>query len=296
MSVRLLDVTVSPTPSFPFDRTLILSTLGPPSSVAEEAAATIKGWASPSHLTYSPSDEDRSHSSLEPETVSSNTLRHPPTETEGGSGPQPGLLRTSQIPSPSSRKGTSTTYSNKAHLELHGDLNDMAVGWSTQEFQMKRRLVQFWRRQEANVINATFRPITPEEFVPDSIVISCIFREDLNECFFTSVDTIYLLEAMVGVRFTVEEKNRIRRNLEGFKPSTVSKSKVDSENFFRLIMGFPDPKPRNIEKDVKVFPWKALANALTKIISKYVRLLSSLPHLTDYYCSLLPTPDLSTPT
>jgi hypothetical protein len=31
----------------------------------------------------------------------------------------------------------------------------------------------------------------------------------------TSVDTIYLLESLVAVRFTVEEKNRIRRNLEG---------------------------------------------------------------------------------
>jgi hypothetical protein len=29
----------------------------------------------------------------------------------------------------------------------------------------------------------------------------------------TSVDTIYLLESLVAVRFTVEEKNRIRRNL-----------------------------------------------------------------------------------
>jgi hypothetical protein len=35
-------------------------------------------------------------------------------------------------------------------------------------------------------------------------------------------------------------------------------------------MGFPNPKPRNIEKDVKVFPWKILGHALKKIIGKYV--------------------------
>jgi hypothetical protein len=35
-------------------------------------------------------------------------------------------------------------------------------------------------------------------------------------------------------------------------------------------MGFPAPKPRNIEKDVKVFPWKILSHALKKIIGKYV--------------------------
>lgn len=86
----------------------------------------------------------------------------------------------------------------------------------------------------------------------------------------TSVDTIFLLESLVAVRFTVEEKNRIRRNLEGFRPMTVSKAKADSEEFFKIIMGFPNPKPRNIEKDVKVFPWKILAHALKKIIGKYV--------------------------
>jgi len=37
-----------------------------------------------------------------------------------------------------------------------------------------------------------------------------------------------------------------------------------------LIMGFPNPKPRNIEKDVKVFPWEILSSALKKIIGKYV--------------------------
>ena len=40
-------------------------------------------------------------------------------------------------------------------------------------------------------------------------------------------------------------------------------------------MGFPNPKPRNIEKDVKVFPWKILAHALKKIISKYSASYSS---------------------
>ena len=86
----------------------------------------------------------------------------------------------------------------------------------------------------------------------------------------TSVDTIYLLESLVAVRFTVEEKNRIRRNLEALHPLTVSKAKADTENFFRVIMSFPNPKPRNIEKDVKVFEWGQLEDALRKIIGKYV--------------------------
>ncbi|ORY24968.1 hypothetical protein BCR39DRAFT_471882 [Naematelia encephala] len=143
---------------------------------------------------------------------------------------------------------------------------------SQEEWVSKRRLVQFWRRQEGTAIFATCRPLPQHDYPQqqNSIIISCIFREEKNTCYVTSVDAIYLLEALVGNRFTVEEKNRIRRNLEGFRPLTVSKSRPESEEFFKLIMGFPNPKPRNIEKDVKVFPWDILGQALKKIISKYV--------------------------
>ena len=222
---------------------------------------------------------------------SSATMQSPVTYHTGsgssdelglGGGGLPQLMRATQIPgtitpAPAmaphdpmySPPGGSGGGAPRAKLELHGNLNDMAVGWSHDEWRSGRRLVQFWRRQEGTTIHATFRPILPSQYVPNSIVISCIFREDKNECFVTSVDTIYLLEALVASRFTVEEKNRIRRNLEGFRPITVSKNKRECERFFKLIMSFPNPKPRNIEKDVKVFPWKVLASALCKIIGKY---------------------------
>jgi hypothetical protein len=166
-------------------------------------------------------------------------------------------------------------YPLKATLKLNGDLDTMAKDWAPEEFDARRRLVQFTRSQIQSTINAEFKAIAPEDRPPNSITISCIWWEERKECFVTSVDTIFLLEALVGVRFTVEEKNRIRRNLEGFRPMTVSKSKADSEDFFKVIMGFPNPKPRNIEKDVKVFPWKILAHALKKIISKYSASYSS---------------------
>lgn len=182
---------------------------------------------------------------------------------------QPLLVRTSQLSS-SAKSASGGIYSHKVVLKLQGDLNLMAMGWSNEEWTARRRLVQFWPQQEANTLNLAFRPIAQSEYTPNSIVVSCIFRDEWNECFVTSVDAIYLLEALVGARFSVEEKNRIRRNLEGFKPITVSKSKADAEPFFKLIMGFPNPKPRNIEKDVKVFPWKVLGQALKKVLAKYV--------------------------
>ncbi|KXT04513.1 hypothetical protein AC578_8630 [Pseudocercospora eumusae] len=157
----------------------------------------------------------------------------------------------------------------KAMLKIEGDLNSMSDKWTAAEWEARRRLVQFRRSQSGSIISATFEPVTLEDRLPNSICVSCIWWEEKQECYVTSVDTISLLESLVAVRFTVEEKNRIRRNLEGFRPATVSKTKADSEEFFKLIMGFPNPKPRNIEKDVKVFPWRILATALKKIIGKY---------------------------
>lgn len=166
-------------------------------------------------------------------------------------------------------------YQSKAVLRIDGDLDKMSDDWTLEELDAKRRLVEFKRSQQGSTITTSFAPVTLETRKARSICVSCIWWEEKDEHFITSVDTIYLLEQLVNVRFTVEEKNRIRRNLEGFRPLTVSKAKQDSEEFFKVIMGFPNPKPRNIEKDVKVFPWKILSHALKKIISKYSASYSS---------------------
>lgn len=166
-------------------------------------------------------------------------------------------------------------YPSKAVIKIEGDLDSMADNWTREEFEAKRRLVVFERSQSGSTITTKFAPVKPEARPQRSICVSCILWEEKGECYITSVDTIHLLEQLVNVRFTVEEKNRIRRNLEGFRPKTVSKAKADSEEFFKVIMGFPNPKPRNIEKDVKVFPWKVLALALRKIINKYTASYSS---------------------
>ncbi|GAB7359042.1 hypothetical protein MBLNU230_g5114t1 [Neophaeotheca triangularis] len=197
----------------------------------------------------------------------------------------PPLVRTSALQQPpesaaSSSMQTFNPYAiyppnAKASLKIEGDLNSMAEGWSHAEWEARRRLVQFRRSQTGSVINASFEAVSLEDRLPNSICVSCIWWEEKQESYVTSVDTIALLESLVAVRFTVEEKNRIRRNLEGFRPATVSKTKPDSEEFFKLIMGFPNPKPRNIEKDVKVFPWRILAVALKKIIGKYSASYSS---------------------
>ncbi|KAI9731606.1 MAG: hypothetical protein M1818_007736 [Claussenomyces sp. TS43310] len=207
----------------------------------------------------------------------------------------PPLKRTSTIPQIPSRAATPvggsagqpwnpySLYPHKAALKIEGNLESMGNvdNWSLDEWNAKRRIVLFRRSQEGSTITTSFEPITLEERPRNSICISCIYweRETMHgdvsksECFITSVDTISLLESLVGARFTVDEKNRIRRNLEGFHPYTVSKSKDESAGFYKTIMAFGDPRPRRIEKDVKVFPWKILSLALRKIIGKYVSMI-----------------------
>lgn len=197
-----------------------------------------------------------------PPLIRTSTLQQPPSSVNAP--------MASSVSSASGPFNPYAMYPHKAVLKINGDLDSMADRWTTEERSSKRRLVQFSRSQSGSTISTDFEPVAPDARSPNSICISCIMWEERQECFVTSVDTIYLLESLVAVRFEVDEKNRIRRNLEGFRPMTVSKAKSDSESFFKVIMGFPTPKPRNIEKDVKVFPWKILAHALKKIIGKYV--------------------------
>jgi hypothetical protein len=238
------------------------------------AAARLQSTQSPSYNYYSSLPNTTRSPAMQSMSAGARSSLLP--TPSGGSNPP--LIRTSTITQSPTTPGASMQSFNpyamslgnqKANLKIDGELNSMADNFTPEECEMKRRLVQFRRSQQGSTITTTFEPVSPEERAPNSICVSCIWWAEKNECYVTSVDTIQLLEALVAVRFTVEEKNRIRRNLEGFRPATVSKAKQDSEEFFKLIMGFPNPKPRNIEKDVKVFPWRILATALKKIIGKY---------------------------
>ncbi|KAF6760008.1 developmental regulator medusa [Ephemerocybe angulata] len=154
-------------------------------------------------------------------------------------------------------------------LEMITPLNTICTGWNQTEYNAGRRLVRFSKVQDGRKLIVSCEPIRQEDYCEADTVISCIYREEVDSCFITSVDVIYLLERLTNGEFPVEEKNRIRRNLEGLRPTTVSKHKPGFGDFFQRIMEFPDPKPRNIEKDLKVFDWNSLGQALEKILSKY---------------------------
>ncbi|KAK6410080.1 hypothetical protein LTR95_018237, partial [Oleoguttula sp. CCFEE 5521] len=166
--------------------------------------------------------------------------------------------------------GTNFAANSQCKLVVDGDLGILASDWTKDEVATKRRLVRFSRSQIANEISVSFDVISMDAYRPQDICISCIWREEKEGCYITSVDYLSLLEGIISVKLTAEEKNRIRRWSEGFRPYTVSQADPDREEFFRLIMDFPAPLPRKVEKDIKIFPWSVLSAMLKKVITRYI--------------------------
>ncbi|KAI9478794.1 MAG: hypothetical protein EXX96DRAFT_572321 [Benjaminiella poitrasii] len=232
------------------------ATVTAPTTPSSTMSAMSSNYASPAqstpHTPQQPQPRPRQSNTANNAVFGFKSTTHTPATSVANYQPYPGLI-------------------SRANLDIMGDLDAMAKNWTSEEWDHRRRLVQFWREQHSNKITTSFQPVPQGERASNSgnIVVSCIYWMERNDFFITSVDCIYLLECLMDIRFSVEEKNRIRRNLEGFRPLTVSKCKAESADFFKLIMSFPNPKPRNIEKDVKVFPWKTLPYALKKIVTKY---------------------------
>ncbi|ODV64247.1 uncharacterized protein ASCRUDRAFT_30998 [Ascoidea rubescens DSM 1968] len=44
---------------------------------------------------------------------------------------------------------------------------------------------------------------------------------------------------------------------------------IEIYEIFKVIMSFDDPKPRNIEKNIKIYRWDSLEASLSKILPKY---------------------------
>ncbi|KAI4169456.1 MAG: hypothetical protein LQ343_005671 [Gyalolechia ehrenbergii] len=192
----------------------------------------------------------------------------------------PPLVRTTHLPAITSLSSHELD-SIKVSLHINGDLESMTENWTFEERKTNRRLVRFWRSQHGRFVNAGCDRVSMDDETPKNACVNCIYWEERQECYITSVDTISILEILADVRFTIEEKNRVRRNLEGMHPTTMHKNQDDADcaSFFRVIMSLQNPRPRNIEKAIKVFAWKDLDRMLRKVMSKYVSQRILLPIL-----------------
>ena len=265
-------------------------------------------WNSPFGAGYKFSNDD-----LQPNAPSSFQVSSTPPARPGNWE----FIRLNRIqqPSPGSTSAGSSSdgsfskypqYQNRAVLETHravlevrGNLNAMTENWTPEEHSVERRIVRFWREFHGSTMNVFFTPLRVDEprLPPDMNErrISCIYWGKDHQHYVTSVDAISLLELVFDAEHKIDENNRIRRNLETFDPNTIKKGKdPETDRFFELIMGFSDPKPSRIKKDVKVFNWSALEQALNKVVNKFVcAYLSGDPLSTDGPIAPQPHLDLS---
>ncbi|CAB4482948.1 unnamed protein product [Rhizophagus irregularis] len=164
---------------------------------------------------------------------------------------------------------------NGVQISFDGNHNDMTQLWSQEELNVRRRVVQFFKTRAKKRIMASFKAVDPIERPKNGIFVSCLYWYDkktqCDKWYFTSTDYLNLLESLTGIRLTSDEKNRIRRNLEEYKPITVGKNKNDSDDIYKDLMSYSFAKPRNAEKDIKIYEWRHLLHAIDKIIKKIFR-------------------------
>lgn len=155
-------------------------------------------------------------------------------------------------------------------LRVCDHLSAISNHWSEEEKQRGRRLVKIIIESKSLPrYKVKAEPVNPGCFDENDTVISCIRWAEKNIDVVTSVDIIVVIEKFVGQTLSVEEKSRIRRNLQFLKPFTISKTGAESKRLFNSIMAMDNPKPRNIEKNLKVFKWTDLFVAVSKVLSKY---------------------------
>lgn len=184
--------------------------------------------------------------------------------------PLPGILvRNSRLSSEYIRENLDAI-NTPVRVELDPSFNDMPAAWSEKELLHERRLVRMVvDREGCNVFRIKCEAVAPDYGVLDleALVISCIRWAEKDTYVLTSVDLLHVLEHLVGETFSTQEKSRIRRNLQFLRPITVNRT--SSARLFNAVMAMDNPRPRNIEKDLKVFRWLSMYVALTKVLSKY---------------------------
>ncbi|KAL6022966.1 hypothetical protein ACNR90_003042 [Candidozyma auris] len=191
--------------------------------------------------------------------------------TRCGSSSLPTLVRTSTLPSEFIRQHIEIV-NTPIQLDVGREVCEMQSSWCKEEQDEERRLVRLIvKRRSYATFAISAEPVAPHSYASDdnSLVISCIRWKEKNICVVTSVDIILVLEHLVGEHFSIEEKSRVRRNLQFLKPYTVTKSSPECRRLFSSLMSMENPRPRNIEKGLKVFEWSNLFVAVNRVLSKY---------------------------
>lgn len=145
--------------------------------------------------------------------------------------------------------------------------------WHPHELKAQRRIIEFtvFREFQANlspIVRIQWKAIEQQYWQGNkgnTFAISVIAYDD--KWLITSVDVISSVECFFGTHLCTGEKNRIRRGFEFRTPETLHKGEG---SVYALVQSFVNPKPRNIDKSVKVFDACHYLTLVEKICGCYV--------------------------
>ena len=150
----------------------------------------------------------------------------------------------------------------------------MMEGWGGREYQNGRRLVCFVREQSLSRVTINIQKhesCNGHEEKP-YVVISCIQLPDRDGFWVTSFDIVRLAEYILDIPLNTDMKNRARRNMASVDYTTLPRiaRQAGKKDSFYTVMDFGEPKPRSIEKSLKVYKWNVLHVCLSKILYRFV--------------------------
>lgn len=169
---------------------------------------------------------------------------------------------------------TPTSFVDVLEMALKTPTNNTASR-SDAERHAGRKLVAFYRKQVGRTMKVTYCSVaSPRDVEQGGTVISCITPPGSDSHYITSVDCVRLMSYLLNPqdqKLSIDEKNRIRRTLEPFRPMTVKRTDARTASIFNWVISMPEPRPVTISKDIKLFDWDTLEPGIAKILAKYVR-------------------------
>lgn len=193
---------------------------------------------------------------------------------------------------------------------LRFPLSNDLVDRSETELWERRRRIRFTRSQEGRTIGIVFRPILRSGLReakrdPYSVVVNCVrlnlpvcltdlpksrkknaMKLDLaqlvrgpcaTESYITGVDLLRIFQFIVnpaGGEFSAYERRTLRRTIDTFHYFTLKKDVIHQEGLGQHIVSWlaemPEPRPISIAKDLKIFRWSVVENAIEKLTAKFV--------------------------
>lgn len=150
-------------------------------------------------------------------------------------------------------------------VPIEGDLFTMTKKWLPEDDIFHRRLVSFHFLYEGNTAKAGFYHESVNHVSDEDVVISCIFHEASREFYVTASDAVYLFDYLSATGLSVDQRIRLRKTIESSGPLMVSKTDPKTRNFYKRILGLPEPKPRNVgSSGFKLLTWSFLVHTITK--------------------------------